>query len=310
MNIVADCPNRENLRLGANDKYRKFIVQAAARAEILPHAVAAMINAEAAKIRLLVERPVYFKGKQKLKADGSPLTKKKSISTGEWDPRSAAQRSSARGMCQFVDATWIGLAVAKSTFLHEKVMELGLFKRDAGGKLSFILESGKSKPLTIAALRSHITKSGTADDANIQAILDLRFDAEYAIQSMVDYSIQNEKSLIAKNYLLKSLNLSERAKLMYATHHLGPRNIIHYINETFSEKSAKSLLIDQLGEKRARDFAEERDGDFISAHRCWLNDYIEQKIVLKMFACDPAAISDGRTIVEIVKAIKEREDEA
>lgn len=309
LSIAAECPNQQNLRLGINDKYRKFIIQAAARAEILPHAVAAMINAEAAKIRVVVEKPVYIKGKLKLKADGSPLTKKKSISTGEWDPRSASQRSSARGMCQFVDATWIGLAVSKSTFLHTKVTELGLFKRDAKGNLTFTLEAGDSKPLTIAALRSHITKSGTANDANIQALLDLRFDAECAIQSMVDYSIQNEKSLISKNYLLKSLNLSERAKLMYATHHLGPRNIIHYINETFLEKSAKSLLIDQVGDQRATDLALAREGDFIAAHRGWLNDYIEQKIVLKMFACDPTMISEGRTIVEIAKAIKGKEGE-
>jgi len=83
-----------------------------------------------------------------------------------------------------------------------------------------------------------------------------------------------------------------------------------HINETFSEKNAKSLLIDQVGDTRARDFALAQDGDFIAAHRCWLNDYIEQKIVLKVFACDPAAISGGRTIVEIAKVIKGREGEA
>jgi len=62
LNVGVECPNRENLRLGVNDKYRKFIVQAASRAGIQPQGLAAMIDAEAAKISIVVEKQVLRRG--------------------------------------------------------------------------------------------------------------------------------------------------------------------------------------------------------------------------------------------------------
>ncbi|MFP3599871.1 hypothetical protein, partial [Chryseobacterium sp. SIMBA_029] len=87
---------------------------------------------------------------------------------------------------------------------------------------------------------------------------------------------------------LDSLNSTDRAKLMYASHNLGPGDVASFVNEAITESHAKKLLIAQVGNARAATLAQSYEASYVSAHRHWLNDFIEQKIIPRAFACDPS----------------------
>lgn len=78
------------LVLGVNDVYRPHLLLAEERTEIDAAAIAAVINAEAAK-----------------------------LPSGEWDRNSKASTSSAAGLTQFLAATWLGEAKKNRTYLNE-----------------------------------------------------------------------------------------------------------------------------------------------------------------------------------------------
>ena len=305
VNVGVECPNKDNLRLGANDRYREYVVRASERAGIQPQAVAAIMNAEAAKLSVLIEKPVYSKGRPLKNADGSSKMKKQRISTGEWDPKSASPRSSARGMTQFLDGTWIAMATTKGSFLYEKAKERGWTTTNAKGDgVSFNFSDGSSRPFTAKNLMRHVKGRANADDANVQALLDLRYDAECAIHTAVDYAGQNMSAIAKKGYPLDALNSSEKARVMYASHHLGPGDVVGFIEEGFSEEHAKELLIAQVGSARAQILAIAQNDRYVAAHRHWLNDFIEGKITPKAFACNAESVPAGRSLLEITADLK------
>ncbi|MDM9629070.1 peptidoglycan-binding domain-containing protein [Rhizobium sp. S152] len=78
------------LVLGPNETYRPHLLTAEKRTDIAAAALAALINAEAAK-----------------------------LPNGEWDRNSTASTSSAAGLTQFLAATWLGEATKKLTYLNE-----------------------------------------------------------------------------------------------------------------------------------------------------------------------------------------------
>jgi len=84
------------LVLGVNDVYRPHLLLAEERTEIDAAALAAVINAEAAK-----------------------------LSNGEWDRNSKASTSSAAGLTQFLAATWLGEAKKNGTYLNERARAKG-----------------------------------------------------------------------------------------------------------------------------------------------------------------------------------------
>lgn len=84
----------DDLDLGINESYREAILAASKRTGMEPQAIAAVINAEAAKAK---------KGPDK----------------GKWDPKSKATTSSARGLTQFLDGTWKAEAGRSDTMLGQ-----------------------------------------------------------------------------------------------------------------------------------------------------------------------------------------------
>jgi hypothetical protein len=80
-----------DLKLGPNEQCRSAIEFAAQRTGLDPAALAALIDAEAAK-----------------------------LPSGVWDANSAAQSSSAVGLTQFLAATWREMALRPTTLLHEE----------------------------------------------------------------------------------------------------------------------------------------------------------------------------------------------
>ncbi|WP_208246950.1 peptidoglycan-binding domain-containing protein (plasmid) [Rhizobium sp. T1470] len=84
------------LVLGVNDVYRPHLLLAEERTEIDAAALAAVINAEAAK-----------------------------LANGEWDRNSKASTSTAAGLTQFLAATWLGEAKKSRTYLNEHARREG-----------------------------------------------------------------------------------------------------------------------------------------------------------------------------------------
>jgi hypothetical protein len=305
VNVGVECPNKENLRLDANCKYRDFVIGAAARAGVEPQAVAAIMNAEAAKLVEVQTRPVFAKGKPIKNQDGSPKMKTARVSTGEWDPKSASSKSSARGMTQFLDGTWVGMAVTQGTFLNQKATGSGFIAKDVAGADVFKFEDGKTEPLTSKNIMRHVVGRAHANDSNVQALLDLRYDAEAAIYTAVDYASQNITALKKRGFQIDSLNSSEKAKMMYASHHLGPGDVSDFILENISESHATTLLEAQIGSTKAAERANVEGNSYVAAHRHWLDGFIQEKITPKAFACDPDRIDRCRSLLEITKELKD-----
>ena len=78
----------DDLKLGPNEQYREAILEAAHKCDLDPAGLAALIDAEAAKIN------------------------------GIWDKDSANPSSSARGLTQFLKGTWLQMAVLAGTTLN------------------------------------------------------------------------------------------------------------------------------------------------------------------------------------------------
>lgn len=331
--IALECPNPQNLKLVANFKYRDIVIAAAKRANLVPQSVAAIMNAEAAKIpqRFITKPVIDFKtGKPKLDKNGKPRVEKSVDPTwqeGEWDARSASPLSSARGMTQFLDGSWIDQACAEGTYLNTKAKKEGWLTKTTveivqkgkktGSKTvnSFKLADGTL--ITGSATRSlarvlsgkpYLTGRATASDGNLQALLDLRFEPEYAIHTAVDYGIQNMAGLQAAGYAVDGLNDADKAKIIYLCHHLGIGDAKLFINNAMSATRAQYLLEQQVKVARAKALAK-RDNDkydYLDAHRTWLDQFINRMIVLKGFFCTSNAQAEPRTLFAICDAIKKK----
>ncbi len=92
------------VKLGKNKKYKPAILEASKRTGVAPSAIAAMIDAEAAK-----------------------------TPTGEWNPNSKATTSSAQGLTQFLNGTWKEMAMRPDTALHKAALDAGYIKPQGKG---------------------------------------------------------------------------------------------------------------------------------------------------------------------------------
>lgn len=328
--IALECPNPQNLKLTANFKYRDIVIAAAERAKLAPQAVASIMNAEAARIpqRFISKSVIDIQtGKPKLGKDGKPLLIK-SIAPdwqeGEWDPGSASPRSSARGMTQFVDLSWIDMACTDGSYLNAKAKKEGWLTKATvenarGGKsgscivAAFKLSDGTlvtrtaKFPLSrVLCGKPYITGRATASDANLQALLDLRFEPEYAIHTAVDYGVINLAGLRTAGYAVDGLNDGEKAKVVYLCHHLGLDDAKLFINNTMSATRAQYLLEQQIKVERAARLAKESNHDYLAAHRKWLEQFINRNIALKGFYCLDKDQTEVRSIIAICDAIKKK----
>ncbi|MEM4990627.1 LysM peptidoglycan-binding domain-containing protein [Collimonas sp. H4R21] len=321
--VSLECPNKLNLRLMQNFTYRDYIVAAANRAGMIPQAIAAIMNAEAATIITIEEVPVFNKktGKPALDKKGKPVIKRIPKNTGVWDPNSASPRSSARGMTQFLDATWIEMTMTDGTFLNarakkegwlttttitikhkksEETKEVPAFKLENG---SFVTP-GKHSIAAQLSSKPYLTGRAKASDGNLQKILDLRFEAEYAIHTAVDYAMQNLAMLKKNNFKLDTLNDGEKAKIAYLAHHLGPGDVKAFINNTMTAEHAEYLLKAQVGADGAAKRAEKNKNDYLAAHRAWLDDFINDRISTTKYMCKADDAPTVRTLLDTTIAIR------
>jgi murein DD-endopeptidase MepM/ murein hydrolase activator NlpD len=210
----------ENLRLHpANEIYRKDIINAAKAHGFTPQTLAAIIGAEA----------VNLKG-------------------GKWKESSQAEKSSAGGLTQFIEGTWLSCIAADS--------------------------------------RSLLAKENNIKAMKEKNILDQRYIAKYSIDAAALYAVQNLAILKANGLDADGLAPEDKAKLAYLCHHGGAAGAIAIITNTLDIKIAKSKLPGQIGEEKAKEL-EKRYGNFKAAYIGWMCGYIDSKINVNHFTINP-----------------------
>ncbi len=262
------------------------------------------------------------------KKTGQPKTRKLVKDSGEWNPDSASPLSSARGMTQFLDGSWIDEAIIDGTYLNDYVKKQGWLttstlrwttaSKDKKGHQhqhertvpAFVLTNGTATATRTRSLarvlssHPYLTGRATASDANLQDLLDLRFKPDFAIQTAVDYGMQNLAALSKAGYKVDSLDPADKAKIIYLCHHLGIGDAEKFINNTMTDDHAKHLLETQVGPSKASDFISAAKGNAVAAHEKWLAKYIDFKIDTGDYMCSKDSNSTPRKLAAIMVSIK------
>ncbi|SKC08081.1 LysM domain-containing protein [Kosakonia radicincitans] len=130
------CPNRYDLQLGANLCYWDQIIAASERSGIIPQSIAAVINAESAQIKGVWNKDSVAISREKTKA-AKALKEKQ----GESAEGVVVYASSAAGMTQFLNATWLDETFREGTYLNEQARVRGVLadklKRDALNNIEY-----------------------------------------------------------------------------------------------------------------------------------------------------------------------------
>ena len=329
--VTVECPNPENLKLLANAKYRDVIIAASKRSGFSPQAIAAIMNAEAATLTYSVQIPVVNRktGKPAVDKAGKPIFKTIKKNDGEWDAHSASPKSSARGMTQFLDGSWIGMMFAADSFLNARAKKEGWLtttsvqvkkkkkkKTDkdeftaetvqafklADGK--FVTKTAKRSLNQVLSSKPYVTARATASDANLQKLLDLRYEPEYAINTAVDYGIENLEALKGYGFKIDGITDGDKAKLIYLTHHLGSGDAKGFINNTIGNARAKVLLDAQVGTAKSAQYAANNDDSYVKGHRAWLCHFVDNRIKLSEKMCDPSKATAVRTLLDVTVAVR------
>lgn len=307
---VMDCPNEDNLRLCPNQQYREVIVAASKRSKIIPHAIAALINSEAGRKQATIEKPVLDKkGKPVSGKDGKPKTKKVTITTLEWREDSSNPKSSARGLTQFIESTWLEQALDTSTYLHPEAVNRGYV--NVVTTQVIVKKATKNQPAVTKNRDSYAIKKKNE-------LLEMRMEPEYAIMAAIDYGAKNLNGLKTSGFDIDSLVDSEKAKFFYLTHHLGLSDAKKFIrdeieadDQTITRKNGKiitisgaeTLLNTQMDSVKAASLAEAENDNYVFAHRRWLIDFIDRNIDPLAFACDTSKLSAGRTLYDLILTV-------
>lgn len=286
VHISHTCPNKYDLMLLKNVIYWNQIIAASERSGIIPQCIAAVISAEAAKYIGGVWKPTSV-----------------CIDSGNTTALENVYKSSAAGMTQFLNSSWMSETFRAGTYLYEKANEQGLVtdkpaldrhgveRRNHSGETlyekKFEIAPDTWKNLTELKSQRLITgKTPYPRGATpaVQQWLNLRFKPEYAIMAAVDYGVANLASLKNAGYKIDGLNDAEKAKLIYLTHHLGLSDAIQFIKNNITEEHASELLKAQVGRRSAAARCA-GEGNYIKAHRVWLMEYINNNINLEGYFC-------------------------
>lgn len=293
VSVVAgpECPNPQRLRLGRNGVYREAILLAAQRLGLIPQAICALIDCEAAK---LPEKITLTDAK------GLPIKDKKGKPAFKtirelWNPNSGNAQSGAAGLTQFLASTWLDHVLRPGFYIHEQCVANGWVKKVEVKKgvtrWAFVLADGKTTT----------APAGHRSDATVQKCLAMRMDPTWSILAAADYGNANLKLLKAKGFKIEALQDMDKAKLMYLMHHEGEGAGPAFINNTLVKlrggtdglrrkfeaqlgKDGKALAADQL---------EAAEGDVEVAYRWWLSTYMDKQFANsdRFFCSIPNAVS-------------------
>lgn len=256
---------RGELRLGVNEEYREALLLAERRTGIDAAALAGVIDAEAAKDR----------------------------ETGRWLPDSQASTSSARGLTQFTDDTWVAQARIRGSYLNETALQRGFISPTDNGY----------------------------EVLDRTALLALRDDPTLSIVSAAEHGRDNLARLERNGFLPANLSDDEKAKYMYYAHHEGYAGATRHLTDSrtadenaarrvletnravvrarygttvdefverhngsyreayqeFAESEARRIFPIQVGRRTVNQYVE-RHGSHEQGYRAWLNDYTDARI--------------------------------
>ncbi|WP_330986342.1 MULTISPECIES: LysM domain-containing protein, partial [Enterobacterales] len=187
------CPNNYDLMLNKNIIYWDQIIAASERSGIIPQCIAAVINAEAAKERDGVWKPTSVCINSAISTEGITVYK-----------------SSAAGMTQFLNGTWMSETFREGTYLYEQASSQGLIAdvplfdkkgQPVNNKQGEIITTRKFQIApdiweSLQGLRKKHFITGVTPyphraTTSLQQWLNLRFEPEYAIMAAVDYGVAN-----------------------------------------------------------------------------------------------------------------------
>lgn len=244
----------ENLKLlPANEQYRKIIISVAKRHGLTPQALAAVINAEAAK----------------------------DYRTGEWKANSKATTSSASGLTQFLDETFMELATDKRSMVNQMLKRKHRYEQ-----VNAVYRTKANGDLALDYIYGKIGKEKRRIDEH--EVLPLRFNPEYSIDAGAVYAIKNLDTMRRMGVNSSSLPSEDLAKLMYIAHHEGAGGAIKVIKSTLTEERAKELLPAQIpGQKKRNALLERFGGSYKKAYIHWLYSYTDSMINVLDFMVKP-----------------------
>jgi len=207
------------LKLGPNQPHGFDIEAAAARIGVESPALAALIAAEAA------------------------------VLDGRWDPKAHNPRTSAAGLAQFLEKTWLDLAMRATTWLHAESRSRGL-----------------------------VTASGKIVDR--AQLLAMRLEPKAAIMTAADYARLNLAALARAGVV--PTDADHASRLAYLAHHEGAAGALAMLQDRMDEPRAERLLKANVGEDRAGHLRA-ASASWAGAYTAWLTRYIEGRIVPARF---------------------------
>lgn len=296
-----ECPNKDNLKLGRNNIYRDAVMQASRRLGLIPQAICALLDCEAAKV---VERIAVLdaKGLPVRDKKGRPIKRK---IAEVWKADSYNNVSHAGGMTQFLRSTWLAHVMIPGRYIHEQSVRAGWVQQEA-------VASGKKKGslrwvFKLADGTTTPSPSRHLGDTNVQACLAKRMDPVWSVMAAAEYGKANLVVLSKAGFNLEGLNDMEKAKLMYLLHHEGEgagplfiSNRLHTIKGGIPK--LRKIFYMQVGRKMADDLIGDAQEDVEKAYRRWLGKYIQEKFdqSWKYFCKEPIKSADLNDILKSI----------
>jgi len=262
----------ENLYLKkGNEKFRKAIIESAKRYKLTPHALAAIIHAEAGKTK-----------------------------DGTWVENSAAAGSKARGLGQFQPGAWFQYVAKSGTLGNAEALKLtGASKLEAAyGRLYKVDGKNKTEVIephqkTILSWRDNggysVDAIGAYAEDNLLHLKKCGIDATgLPPDEMVKiaYILHHEGPGDGVSYLRKKLGETES---------LTPRIVEGKLAKQFKTKTND-------GTKQAKALADRFGGDYVKAYYYFLANHTDTMVKTKNFMLNHDGFSE-RSIYEIIQSV-------
>lgn len=266
----------DNLHLApANEVYRKILIATAKKYDFTSQVVAAVINAEAAKRR----------------------------KDGYWLPDSYNSNSGAGGLTQFLMSTWLQCCADKRSLMHPVLKET----YDPEGKYSRFSFSGSTLYGTrVVKVKGKYRKVKDALPKPYTKLVQLRFNAEYAIDTSVLYAKDNLTAIENAGLSVSTLPPEDLAKLIYLAHHDGSAGAVKIMKGARDEKWVARLENEvfwrQVGKDKADALTKRQGGDVVMAYRIWVYGYVDSMINVTQFMVKPGALKP-RPLSEIAASV-------